>query len=138
LFLITFGVALVQLPPNFSIIPGNGSFSKLFHWGATPLPEPVTSPFPNAGLGAEIKMDRTLGLICVFAACTLSGLAGVYFEKVLKRSDKSIYVRNLQLSFFSLFPALFFGVLWKDGSQIREKVRSNSSKLNCIGLSLWI
>ena len=90
------------------------------------LPEPATSRFPNPSLDVEIPMNRPLGLICVFAACMLSGLAGVYFEKVLKRSDKTIYVRNLQLSFFSLFPALFLGVLWKDGNEIREKVRHHS------------
>lgn len=67
-------------------------------------------------------MNGTLGLIAVFAACMLSGLAGVYFEKVLKGSNATLWIRNVQLSFFSLFPALFVGVLWKDGNQILEKV----------------
>ena len=66
-------------------------------------------------------MNRTVGLLAVFAACMLSGLAGVYFEKVLKGSNSSLWVRNVQLSFFSLFPALF-GVIWKDGDQVLEKV----------------
>jgi len=123
LFLITFGVALVQLPSDLSM-PGDGSFiSGLFQWGPTQLPEPSISHFSDPS-SAEVKMDRSLGLSCVFAACILSGLAGVYFEKVLKKSDKTIYVRNLQLSFFSLFPALFLGVLWKDGNEIRQKVYS--------------
>ena len=67
-------------------------------------------------------MNRTLGLIAVVLACMISGLAGVYFEKVLKGSNATLWVRNVQLSFFSLFPALFVGVLWKDGSQVLEKV----------------
>ena len=67
-------------------------------------------------------MNRTLGLIAVFAACMISGLAGVYFEKVLKTSSATLWVRNVQLSFFSLFPALFIGVMWKDGYQVMEKV----------------
>jgi UDP-sugar transporter A1/2/3 len=52
----------------------------------------------------------------------ISGLAGVYFEKVLKGSSASLWIRNVQLSFFSLFPALFVGVLWKDGQQVLDKV----------------
>ena len=72
-------------------------------------------------------MNRTLGLIAVFAACVLSGLAGVYFEKVLKGSNATLWIRNIQLSFFSLFPALFLGVLWKDGSQVLEKVNFPST-----------
>jgi len=67
-------------------------------------------------------MNSTLGLIAVFAACLLSGLAGVYFEKVLKTSNATLWIRNVQLSFFSLFPAFFIGVLWKDGHQVIEKV----------------
>jgi UDP-sugar transporter A1/2/3 len=70
----------------------------------------------------EEEMNRTLGLVAVFAACMISGLAGVYFEKVLKTSSASLWTRNVQLSFFSLFPALFVGVLWKDGTEVLDKV----------------
>ena len=71
-------------------------------------------------------MNRTVGITAVFAACCLSGLAGVYFEKVLKGSNKTIWLRNVQLSFFSLFPALFIGVLWKDGHEVLEKVSTSA------------
>lgn len=77
-------------------------------------------------------VNPTLGLVTVFASCMLSGAAGVYFEKVLKGSSATLWVRNVQLSFFSLFPALFIGVLWKDGSQVLEKVLKTSiSCLTC-------
>ena len=121
LFLITFGVALVQLPPDFSMALGNESFfSKFLQLGTVPhIPDQSHSD-------VRTYMDRNVGLISVFVACALSGLAGVYFEMVLKRSDKTIYVRNLQLSFFSLFPAFFLGVLGKDGREIGEKVRPHT------------
>lgn len=66
------------------------------------------------------QMNASVGLIAVLAACFLSGLAGVYFEKVLKDSNTkaSVWVRNVQLSFYSLFPALFIGVFFKDGADI--------------------
>ncbi|KAI0046134.1 hypothetical protein FA95DRAFT_1494442 [Auriscalpium vulgare] len=46
------------------------------------------------------------GFLAVAAACFTSGLAGVYFEMVLKNSTGDLWVRNVQLSLFSLLPAL--------------------------------
>ncbi|KAL5532861.1 hypothetical protein ACEPAF_4635 [Sanghuangporus sanghuang] len=46
------------------------------------------------------------GFAAVIAACFTSGLAGVYFEMVLKNSKADLWVRNVQLSLFSLIPAL--------------------------------
>ncbi|KAH9161346.1 nucleotide-sugar transporter-domain-containing protein, partial [Lactarius sanguifluus] len=46
------------------------------------------------------------GFLAVAAACFTSGLAGVYFEMVLKNSTTDLWVRNVQLSLFSLLPAL--------------------------------
>jgi UDP-galactose transporter len=67
----------------------------------------------------ESNMHRSVGLIAVGTACAISGLAGVYFEKVLKDSTQvSLWIRNVQLSFWSIFPALFIGVIFKDGAEI--------------------
>jgi UDP-sugar transporter A1/2/3 len=51
-------------------------------------------------------MKPLKGFVAVAAACFTSGLAGVYFEKVLKNSPGDLWVRNVQLSLFSLLPAL--------------------------------
>lgn len=65
------------------------------------------------------EMNRSVGLSAVVIACAISGLAGVYFEKVLKDSKQvTLWVRNVQLSFYSLFPAFFIGVFFKDGPAI--------------------
>ena len=68
------------------------------------------------------RMNPPLGLAAVIVACVISGLAGVYFEKVLKDSSSksSLWIRNVQLSFYSLFPALFIGIMFKDGEQIAK------------------
>ncbi|KAG4029117.1 hypothetical protein MFRU_017g00540 [Monilinia fructicola] len=65
-------------------------------------------------------MEYSIGLMAVLAAAVISGLTGVYFEKVLKESTThvTIWTRNVQLSFYSLFPALIFGVIFKDGEEI--------------------
>ncbi|KAI0345380.1 hypothetical protein BDW22DRAFT_1028812 [Trametopsis cervina] len=52
------------------------------------------------------EMNAFKGFMAVVAACFTSGLAGVYFEMVLKNSPGDLWVRNVQLSLFSLLPAL--------------------------------
>ncbi|KAG5653825.1 hypothetical protein H0H81_010098 [Sphagnurus paluster] len=51
-------------------------------------------------------MNPLKGFLAVAFACFTSGLAGVYFEMVLKNSQADLWVRNVQLSLFSLLPAL--------------------------------
>lgn len=58
------------------------------------------------GLGDDLDMDPAKGLLAVACACMTSGLAGVYFEMVLKGSRTDLWIRNVQLSFFSLLPAI--------------------------------
>lgn len=69
-------------------------------------------------------MNPTLGLLATAVSCVLSGFAGTIFERIMKepRSEKgaSIWVRNVQLSFYSIWPALLGGVLFLDGSEIAE------------------
>lgn len=68
------------------------------------------------------KMNYSIGLTAVLVAAVISGLTGVYFEKVLKESKVhvTVWTRNVQLSFYSLFPALIFGVIFKDGEEISK------------------
>jgi drug/metabolite transporter (DMT)-like permease len=122
LLLLTIGVGLVQLPssPTTPVKP-EGFIAKHLHFSPR---EVVGHLISRQHHHVDTDMNRTLGLIAVFAACMISGLAGVYFEKVLKGSSASLWIRNVQLSFFSLFPALFVGVLWKDGQQVLDKVCS--------------
>ena len=67
-------------------------------------------------------MNYSIGLSAVLAAAVISGLTGVYFEKVLKESTThvTVWTRNVQLSFYSLFPALIIGVIFKDGEEIAK------------------
>ncbi|KAI0382287.1 nucleotide-sugar transporter [Hypomontagnella monticulosa] len=66
-------------------------------------------------------MSYSIGLSAVIAVAVLSGLTGVYFEKVLKdtESPASVWTRNIQLSFYSLPPALAV-IVFKDGEEIAK------------------
>lgn len=71
-------------------------------------------------LTAFPRMNPTVGLLATVGACVASGLAGVYFEKVLKDSvaSTSLWIRNVQLAIYSLFPALFIGVMFFEGEAV--------------------
>ncbi|KZS91105.1 nucleotide-sugar transporter [Sistotremastrum niveocremeum HHB9708] len=63
----------------------------------------------QTGSGKSMRshgMSPLKGFGAVLAACMTSGLAGVYFEMVLKNTKTDLWVRNVQLSLFSLVPSL--------------------------------
>ncbi|KAI5800126.1 nucleotide-sugar transporter-domain-containing protein [Geopyxis carbonaria] len=113
LVFLTGGVGIVQLPTPKPAVAG------------TTGPDAHRRSATYEGIGEDTSpvpaMNRSVGLVAVIIACMLSGLAGVYFEKVLKGSSASLWVRNIQLSFYSLFPAFFIGVVLMDGNEIMER-----------------
>eukprot|EP00933_Yihiella_yeosuensis_P083410 TRINITY_DN97625_c0_g1_i1.p1 TRINITY_DN97625_c0_g1~~TRINITY_DN97625_c0_g1_i1.p1 ORF type:complete len:359 (-),score=65.96 TRINITY_DN97625_c0_g1_i1:13-1089(-) len=89
LLLLTVGVALIQFPR------GDSAESS-----------------PSEG-------NPMVGLVAVLSACMTSGLAGVYLEKILKQTDSSIWMRNIQLASIGGILA-FFGCFMQDGAAIKE------------------
>uniref|UniRef100_A0A3Q3VW67 Uncharacterized protein n=1 Tax=Mola mola TaxID=94237 RepID=A0A3Q3VW67_MOLML len=63
--------------------------------------------------------SQIVGVAAVLVACCSSGFAGVYFEKILKESKQSVWVRNIQLGMFGFVFGLF-GMLVYDGDRVRE------------------
>eukprot|EP01134_Creolimax_fragrantissima_P004914 CFRG4914T1 len=55
---------------------------------------------PSGDEKDEKSGSPLIGLISVLAACCSSGFAGVYFEKILKGTSASIWIRNVQLGSF--------------------------------------
>lgn len=68
----------------------------------------------------SVSQNRVLGFSAALGACVLSGFAGIFFEKMLKTSDLSVWMRNIQLSLLSL-PLSLITSLISDGSVISEK-----------------
>lgn len=67
-----------------------------------------------------VEQNRFIGFSAALGACFLSGFAGIFFEKMLKSSDLSVWLRNIQLSLLSLPLSLMMSLL-NEGSQISEK-----------------
>ena len=44
----------------------------------------------------DSKSNALIGLIAVILSCFSSGFSGVYFEKLIKFSNQSLWVRNIQ------------------------------------------
>lgn len=67
----------------------------------------------------SVEQNRVLGFSAALGACVLSGFAGIYFEKMLKTSDLSVWMRNIQLSLLSL-PLSLMTCMFNDYSKISQ------------------
>lgn len=164
LFLLTLGVIVVQLPSagssyaDISISDSSKfAFPRSLHEVGQVAEEAAAHLSKRAialvrrsatyeGIDEDLglvptSMNFSLGSLAVLAATVLSGISGVYFEKVLKNCSSStpttVWTRNVQLSFYSLFPALLIGVVYKDGGDIARDgffVGYNSVVWTAIGL----
>jgi solute carrier family 35 (UDP-sugar transporter), member A1/2/3 len=105
---------------------------------------------PNKTLDLDkAPQNLVTGLIAVTIACMSSALAGVYFEKVLKKADNSrdsgkeaveepsLWMRNLQLSFFSIVIAYLQGVYDSTFPRDAEAAALAASRPYLHGFSFW-
>ncbi|KAL1898220.1 UDP-galactose transporter Gms1 [Sporothrix stenoceras] len=129
LVLLTLGVAIVQVAETSggpgaktatSASPSSLSLANLIGWfsGGNTNSTQITTAAPKLAH----RMNTSKGFFAAIAASLISGFTGVYFEKLIKESrvSVSLWTRNAQLSFFSLFPILLLGVWCKDGAAIAK------------------
>lgn len=98
LLILVVGVSLVQL----SSLSGGANASK----------KATSTDAAPAG-------NTMLGLACVLLACCSSGFAGIWFEKVLKGSECSVWVRNVELALIGGIAGLA-GVYSSDAAKVAE------------------
>jgi len=66
------------------------------------------------------KNNRFVGLVAVLCAACTSGFSGVYFEKILKGSQTSLWLRNVQMGLPSVGIALIT-VFAKDSAAVGQQ-----------------
>uniref|UniRef100_A0A8V0XH86 Solute carrier family 35 member A1 n=1 Tax=Gallus gallus TaxID=9031 RepID=A0A8V0XH86_CHICK len=74
---------------------------------------------PAQATKVQVEQNPWLGFGAITIAVLCSGFA-VYFEKVLKSSDTSLWVRNIQM-YLSGIVVTLVGVYMSDGAQVLEK-----------------
>ncbi|KAJ8397614.1 hypothetical protein AAFF_G00436130 [Aldrovandia affinis] len=75
---------------------------------------------PVEATKVQVQQNQFLGFMAIAVAVICSGFAGVYFEKVLKSSDTSLWVRNIQM-YLSGIVVTLAGVFMSDGAQVLAK-----------------
>jgi drug/metabolite transporter (DMT)-like permease len=139
LALLMFGVALVQMPAARHPAAATAlkdahsrmffprSFEDLKNWGygvSTGLHKRSATyeGIEEDMLIQDQERNDALGFASAILSCTASALGSVYFEKILKEatSKVSIWIRNVQLSVYSIIPSLFIGVVFVDGAAISK------------------
>ena len=66
------------------------------------------------------EQNRLIGFMAALSACVLSGFAGIFFEKMLKGSDITVWMRNVQLSVCSI-PFALLSCFVYDGDIISKQ-----------------
>lgn len=126
LIMLAAGIAIVQMPDAIDwekVLEIVGDSPKPIEQAGYAMTElfKEQKTIPGSIRSASSEMNSAKGFAAVLAASMISGLTGVYFEKVVKASANiSIWTRNVQLSFYSLFPALILGVWYQDGAKISQ------------------
>ncbi|KAJ5570593.1 uncharacterized protein N7459_010023 [Penicillium hispanicum] len=134
LLLLLVGVALVQIPDaNSEQMSLQGESSSIHfprsleEWkavkGATGNLHKRSATYEGIEEDiqtADPRFNLTVGLLAIIGAALASGFGGIYFEKALRDSSNttSMWVRNVQLAVYSVFPALCIGVVFRDGDKI--------------------
>ena len=73
--------------------------------------------------------NSTLGVILVLIICVLSGFSGVYFERVLKTTQLSLWERNFQLAVWSMLFAVLSEIIFDGRRALAEGLFA--------GFSVW-
>jgi UDP-sugar transporter A1/2/3 len=92
----------------------------LFLVSGVVLVQLAQSNVPNGVKTEAGEQNRVVGFVAAIAACCLSGFAGIYFEKILKGSNISVWMRNVQLSLCSI-PFAIITCALNDMTAISEK-----------------
>jgi UDP-sugar transporter A1/2/3 len=102
-------LALVVLTTGVAVVQISGSGDQHSAHGAG-----------TAAAAGESSQNRVVGLVAVLCAACTSGFSGVYFERILKGSVTSLWIRNVQMGLPSVVIA-YCTVYVKDSAAIQTQ-----------------
>lgn len=79
----------------------------------------TTNPSTDMAAVVHHQQSPVIGLLAVITSCVSSGFAGCYFEKILKTSETSMWIRNIQLGISGAFFSMV-GMLANDMGALRQ------------------
>uniref|UniRef100_A0A2K6KZV1 Solute carrier family 35 member A3 n=1 Tax=Rhinopithecus bieti TaxID=61621 RepID=A0A2K6KZV1_RHIBE len=85
----------LAIPSGIYTLQNNLLYVALSNLDAATYQWPSDSQLDSKELSAG---SQFVGLMAVLTACFSSGFAGVYFEKILKETKQSVWIRNIQLA----------------------------------------
>ncbi|KAI6206921.1 hypothetical protein M3Y94_00970000 [Aphelenchoides besseyi] len=116
--ILTAGVALVQWSADEGAKEAAKAIQQL---NSTLNSSTITTTLPPVDdHSAPATQQPLIGFGAVLSACLMSGFAGIYFEKILKGSDVSIWLRNVQLATFAI-PIACAMIIGKDFTRVQQK-----------------
>lgn len=76
----------------------------------------------NSGGSKSVATEQSpvKGFVAVLISCFMSGFAGVYFEKILKGTRQSVWLRNIQLGALGIVIGIIT-MYANDGAKVQEK-----------------
>lgn len=80
----------------------------------------LQSASKDDGKKDKVEQNPVKGLVAVCISCVLSGFAGVYFEKILKGTSPSVWLRNVQLGAIGVVIGIVTMFI-QNGAAVREK-----------------
>lgn len=79
-----------------------------------------TAAKSSSSTATTVAQSPSLGVLAVIISCLMSGFAGVYFEKILKGTKQSVWLRNVQLGSLGVVIGVI-AMYFKDGDKVAEK-----------------
>jgi UDP-galactose transporter len=73
----------------------------------------------KSGSESDASKNRFIGIVAVICAACTSGFSGVFFEKILKGSTTSLWIRNIQMGIPSVIIA-YLTCYVKDSAEISK------------------
>jgi solute carrier family 35 (UDP-sugar transporter), member A1/2/3 len=120
LVILTIGVAIVEISGSGDQHTNSSSSTSGQHHDPANTGEASVVAAAALVSEAQAAKNHYIGIVAVICAACTSGFSGVYFEKILKGSNTSLWIRNVQMGLPSIIIA-YVTVYFKDSVEVNKQ-----------------